>query len=356
MPELPSPEEIVDRIIGARGDDDALVQALGGMRRQPWTDDWRMAEQIIRVVQRRGEEGLINALERSALIGHFVDSAAEARARESPRLREVERQMDRLEQECTGSTEGLLELSEAPPAYRAWEAEWRDLVARAPADWLAELGESDLARLAREQPEAFQRMIVSGEIMMAQGVDDPAEVLDAEVPQDVDLTVSLVMVALARGTRDAASLFRDIITGLWRRPDDVHAVATARFAHMLWESGHLDDNEHIFVLDAIMQPMSLALGMMDPEFARIQAQLEYLESQAARGRRTPSDDAEQDRLLGELKAARDRMAAQWLAEIDPELAELFLTDRAEFRRRGVAGGSTLLGEFVEEGKVDFAEL
>ena len=339
-----SPEEVVDAIIRARGDQAAFLQAaFGGLRRQIWSDDWRFAERIVRVLQDRGRQGHLNALERNSLIGHFVSGAEEARAEENPRFHEICAEMDRIERECTGSDDGMLLLDDAPQSFRDLDREYRELLARSTVDWLNELEEPELARLADEQPEAFEHMITAGHVMIGLGTDDVDAVLDYEAPPDADLTAGLAVITTMRGTSKAAEIFRDLVTGLWRSADDVHAVATARFAQMLAAAGQLDDNERFFVVSALAKPMALTSALTDSTFVEMLTRLEI----KPKGRTTVEKEVVTNLLQFE---------ARWLDDVDSDMAAVLRADRAEYERRCAAGGRSLLGDFVEEAKVNLSSV
>jgi hypothetical protein len=125
---MTTPEQIVDGVIAARGDHEGFMQALGGLRRQPWMDDWQLAERIVRVVQERGRQGLLHEQERCALIGHFVAGSDQARATTTPRFLEVDEAMGRIEREHAGE-DGTLHLDEPLPELRELNVKWQRLVA-----------------------------------------------------------------------------------------------------------------------------------------------------------------------------------------------------------------------------------
>jgi hypothetical protein len=263
--------------------------------------------------------------------------------------------MEQMQREH-GSADGTLSLDDAPPEYRELNLQWQRLVAASTADWLNELGEPELARLAREEPTAFQDMIVSGQIMIGMGIDDPEEAFETAAQTEEDMTAGLALVAARRGTREAASIFRDVIASHWRTPDEVYALGTARFATMLWKEEHCDDDERLFMLNAIAEPVAFASSVESPEFALIRAELEPLEQRMQDGRPLESDRAIWLRLAREQKQIRERATARWLEGIDRTVSRLYADDPAEYQRRVEAGGRSLLGEFVEEAKLPMSDL
>ncbi len=116
---------------------------------------WRDAEPVVRMVQRRADAGMFTRDERHYMIANIVERLVETRARENPRF--VKREERRAEIRAAHGVEcdDDWDLARTPSEYQRLTEQWGASMMKTAAVWLQELGEREMARLMRVDPEEY---------------------------------------------------------------------------------------------------------------------------------------------------------------------------------------------------------
>ncbi len=149
------PELLIFLISRQRGRLEA--KPLWNALRDPRVTDatWRDGEPIVRLIQRRADAGEFTRDERHYMIGNVVERLVETRARETPRFVKGEERRAEIRAAHGVACDDDWDLSQTPREYQRLTEQWGASMMKTAAVWLQELGEREMARLMRVDPEEY---------------------------------------------------------------------------------------------------------------------------------------------------------------------------------------------------------
>ncbi len=153
---------VLTRLPQVRGTFEANV-VWAGLFSHCWLGtNWPHVESLIRQVQTMSDAGQLSAGERFFLVAQFTDAAASSRATVNARFVELDQEIEDFER-AHGLTEGEFWYTyEAPAGHIALNAEWDAISKAERIRWLEELGEPEIARLLRDDEDAFDARCSEG--------------------------------------------------------------------------------------------------------------------------------------------------------------------------------------------------
>lgn len=116
---------------------------------------WRDAEPLVRMIREWTDRGQFSRNEAHYMVARIVELLIDTRTAEDPDFVRDEARRAQILEEYGIAHQGDWDRTEQPVEYRRLFELWGARMMRTSADWLDELGEREMARLMRVDPEEY---------------------------------------------------------------------------------------------------------------------------------------------------------------------------------------------------------
>lgn len=123
---------------------------------------WRDAEPLVRMIREWTDRGQFSRNEAHYMVARIVELLIDTRTAEDPAFVEDEARRAQILEEYGIAQQNDWDRTEQPVEYRLLFELWGARMMRASADWLDELGEREMARLMRVDPEEYAKRQEAG--------------------------------------------------------------------------------------------------------------------------------------------------------------------------------------------------